>query len=146
MSQKISPEQAALEMALQLKKRDNPSFMGIQVGRVTKPFPDIEIAIGTSIVLDKSMLEFPADLLKGYKRKFNMTTSYTDPKIVGSIQLKSDTSPVDPLVKLTLETKEDGTSTCTLEYVDELQIGDEVVIMPTQDHGTFYVMHKVGRL
>ncbi len=139
--QEITPERAATWMAGEIKKRDNPVFIGIQIGAVSKPLPDIEIKVGDAIELDKTQLVFTEHLLR-HKRKFNLQTSYTDPKVVGSLQLKTESAPTDPIVKLTLETKEDGTSTAEIEFVDELKVGDEVIIMAAQDQQTYYVIDR----
>jgi hypothetical protein len=141
----MTPERFATFMAEQFKQRDNPVFIGIQVGVVSKPLPDIEIKLGEAITLDKSMLIFGRDVLP-HTRKINLTTSYTDPKVVGSLQLTSENSPTDPIVKLSLETKEDGTSTVTVEFVEELKVGDEVILMPAQDQQLYYVLDKAVRL
>lgn len=141
----MTPERFAVWMADEVKKRDNPVFIGIQVGVVSKPLPDIEIKLGDVIELKKNKLIIAEKLLQ-HKRKFNITTSYTDPKVVGSLQLTSENSPTEPIVKLTLETKEDGTSTCEIEFVDELKPGDEVILMAAQDQQLYYVLDKVVRL
>lgn len=138
--QEITPERAAILMAGEFHARNNPVFVGIQVGTVTKPLPDIEIQVG-AIELDRTMLIFSRDVLP-HKRKFNLTTSYTDPKVVGSLQLKTESAPIDPIVSLTLETKEDGTSTAEIEFVDELKVGDEVIVMAAQDQQTYYVIDR----
>jgi hypothetical protein len=141
----MNAETFAINLAKELHKRNNPSFIGIQVGVVSKPLPDIEIKLGEAIVLDKTMLIFDENLLR-HKRTFNMTTSYTDPKVVGSLQLTSEESPTQPIVKLTLETKEDGTSTAEIEFMEQLKPGREVILMPAQDQQLFYVLGMAERV
>lgn len=140
----MSVKSFANTLGKELRERDNQVHMGMQEGVVSKPFPDIEIKIGGVVEADKDMLVI-AEHLKKHKRKFNITTSYTDPKVVGSLQLNTETDPTNPIVKLTLKTKEDGTSTCEIEFVDELKVGDKVIVMPSADMQTYYVLDRVGR-
>lgn len=146
MGSGITPEKFARDLVKEIQARNNPVFIGMVTGKVISPFPDIEIQINDKIVIDKTYIERVAEKLLPHKRRFNLITSYTDPKVVGSLQLKSENDPTESIVKLTLETKEDGTSTCEIEFVDTIQAGDEVILMPLQDQQKFYLLDKAVNL
>lgn len=51
-----------VELAKMLKERDNKPFIGIGIGRVVSPWPDIKIQFGEHIVLLPEDLVFAARL------------------------------------------------------------------------------------
>lgn len=134
-------------LGTELKNRNNFVPMGIQIGTVSQALPELKIKIdGTIIELEKNQLIVANDLLK-HNRKFNLTTTFKSPSTkVGSIHLVSEHRPKDNVLSLVLTTKPDGTQTCEIEFVDELNVGDKVMLIPSTDEQTYYVMDKAVEL
>jgi len=84
---------AVTELAKLFKARENPSFMGMVTGMVLTPPPNIKIAIGKEIILEKEHLIIAAALLN-----------------------------------------------------NTLVNRDEVILMPSQDQQTYYLIDKAVRL
>lgn len=81
------------ELAKLFKERDNPSIMGIQIGKIINPFPDIKITLGDKIILDSD----------------------------------------DLVVSETI-------------YAKTIKISDQVILIPSFDEQTYYLIDKVVNL
>ncbi|MGE7828960.1 DUF2577 family protein [Paenibacillus sp. NPDC093718] len=97
--------------------RDNPKIVTVAVGTVLQPLPDIQVQLGKSIILTREDLIISASLTEGYKGKY--TDIYTT--VNGLVEVEKEV-----IVKM------------------ELAAGDEVILIPTTDMQTYYVMNKVG--
>ncbi|AMA72935.1 hypothetical protein ACH33_08730 [Aneurinibacillus sp. XH2] len=145
--QGMTPERFAVWMADEVKKRDNPVFIGVQIGIVSKPFPDIEIKLGEAIVLDKSQLIFGRDVLR-HKRTINIKSSTT------SLSLSKDEGATSQELSgaykhahdISVSNGQFSISESEIEFVDELRPGDEVILLPAQDQQLYYVLDKAVRL
>ncbi|ERI06458.1 DUF2577 domain-containing protein [Aneurinibacillus aneurinilyticus] len=143
--QEITPERAAILMAEELHARNNPVFVGIQVGTVTKPLPDIEIQVG-EIELDKTQLVF-AEYLLQHKRKLKITSSSAS--LSHSKDAGATSQELDPPYKhshdIAVANGSFSLSDSDVEYLDELKVGDEVIVMAAQDQQTYYVLDRAVR-
>ena len=134
-----------VELASLFKERDNQTFMGIQLAKVIKPLPDIQLQIGKDILLEKDDLYISQHLLEGYKRNV---------KIVGNIDIGNvqTTSVNDGGENASSHSHEVSikakSTTITGEQTNEayLKAGDYVIIIPTQDEQTYFVIDKGVRL
>lgn len=81
------------ELAKLFKERENKPIMGIQIGKVLSPFPNVKIGLGDRIILDKE----------------NLVIS-------------------------------------ELIYNKILESNDEVILIPTSDNQTYYVIDKAVRI
>jgi hypothetical protein len=131
--QGMTPERFATWMAGQLRQRDNPVFIGIQIGVVSKPLPDIEIKLGEAIVLDKTMLVFARYLLT-HTREVNLKSS----GVVDSMTPAGMGPHTHDITSLEI--------TGQVKFLDELKPGDEVILMAAQDQQLYYVLDKAVRL
>lgn len=122
-----------MELAKLLKERENPSTSGIQVGKVVVGFPDIKISAGDKIILDRDDLVFSAHILKNYRRDFEIEN------------IDGETDSINVGDHGTHKHKI-NTLKATIKFTDELKIGDEVILIPTTDEQTYYVLDKVVRL
>ncbi|GED13974.1 DUF2577 family protein [Aneurinibacillus migulanus] len=139
----ITPERFATHLAQLLKERENPSFIGIQIGVVSKPLPDIEIKLGEEIELDKTMLIFAEHILK-HNRKMKITSSSAN--LSHSKNAGATSQELDPPYKhshdIAVANGSFSLSDSDVEYLDELKVGDEVIIMAAQDQQIYYVIDR----
>lgn len=143
--QEITPERAATWVAGEIKKRDNPVFIGIQIGTVTKPLPDIEIKVG-AVELDKTQLVF-AEYLLQHKRKLkvmSLSANLSHSKDAGATSQELD-PPYKHSHDIAVANGSFSLSDSDVEYLDELKVGDEVIVMAAQDQQTYYVIDRAVR-
>lgn len=110
------------ELALLLKERDNTPYMGPITGIVVSPPPSIKVSVGDKIILDNSHLIIAAHVLAEYERK-------------ATINGVSTVASSD-ITKLAGE----------LQFNDTLAAGDEVILMPSADIQTYFLIDKAVRL
>lgn len=103
-----------VELAKMFKERENQPHMGVQVGTVLTPPPDIRISMGEKIILSNENLIFSAHVLAGYQRQ--------------------------------MEIQSDVNLTGNITFTDSLVAGDKVILIPSADEQTYYVMDKVVTL
>lgn len=60
-------DKAITEFAKMFKDRDNPNVLGLQLGEVISPLPDIKIKIDDAILLDQSHLVISSQIYINYK-------------------------------------------------------------------------------
>lgn len=111
------------ELAKMFKERENIIPLGVMIGVVESPFPDIKIRIDNKILLDKKMLIFGKSILKGYEREIEIpSTSVTgaDSKGDGHISM--------------------GIPKGKIIYKDSVKVGDSVIVVPTVDNQTYFVI------
>lgn len=121
------------EMAKLLKERDNVLYQGPVTGIVIKPLPEIKIALGDRIILEKKHLIFAAHVLNGYKRRFMVEE--TDSTGTTSTN-NAHSHGVDTIGILNGE----------IEWLDTIKKDDEVILIPSRDGQRFYVIDKAVRL
>jgi hypothetical protein len=111
-------QKSLMELAKLFKDRDNIPQVGIQIGEVVSVSP-LQISVGSSLLLDKENLIIAASLLSGYTRNTEF----------------HQTSPVI------------STLSGSLNWSSNLfAMGDEVILIPSVDLQTWYVMDKGVRL
>lgn len=118
------------ELAKLLKERNPKSPPSITTGIVIEPPPNPRIRLNDIIILGKENLVFSAHLLKGYERKlrfketdWGITTTNSDHN--HHVNLKEE----DTLV----------------EWTDTIKTGDEVILIPSMDEQTYFVIDKAVR-
>ncbi|MCT4593588.1 MAG: DUF2577 domain-containing protein [Anaeromicrobium sp.] len=126
-----------VELAKLLKERENRDYMGPQVGNVISPLPEIKIRLDENIILDKNHLLICEHLItKVGKFKLNGASN------IGSTTLKVSTSQNYDIVDINI-----GDENKThMENFYELKVGDKVLVIPTTDEQTYYVVDKVVRV
>ncbi|USK54365.1 DUF2577 domain-containing protein [Cytobacillus solani] len=110
------------DLAQLLKDRENKPYLGPQVGKVISPPPGIKVQLGDKIILDNDHLVIAASVLSGYEREITIDGATT-----------TAASPI---------TKIDG----KLKFNDSLKAGDEVILIPSTDEQTYYLIDKAVRL
>jgi hypothetical protein len=121
------------------KERDNKPYIGPQIGKVIIPPPDIKIALGDNIILEKDRLRISASVLNNYEREIEITNG------------EGVTTLVQPLPPDPPTTSETWGMTNTnikgkMKYTDTLKSGDEVILIPSDDAQIYYLIDKVVRL
>lgn len=126
------------ELAKMFKERNNPDIMGIQIGRVISPLPDLKISLGDSIILQNKHIVVAAHVISGYERNF---------EIENTVDIISDTNGVS--------VGDHGEHSHTLEnfmakgkikWTDCLKKDDEVILIPSIDQQKFYLIDKAVRI
>lgn len=130
-------EDYSVKLAKLFKERENISFIGIQIGKVISPPPEIKIQLGKEIILTKDKLIFCASVLNGYKRLIEIPQTNTTGK-TDSVSIGDHGSHLHNVAELGL--------TGELIFTDTLKQGDEIILFPTQDEQLFFVLDKAVRL
>ncbi|QEK13731.1 DUF2577 domain-containing protein (plasmid) [Crassaminicella thermophila] len=133
------------ELAKMLKERDNQPYLGPQIGEVITPPPNIQIALGDKIILTKEHLVIAAHVLTDYQREINITGDIQTTEEGGSVTLQVNPAP-------TTYTVVDGSVngnvviTGTIKYTDTLKKGDKVILIPSTDEQTYFLIDKAVML
>lgn len=127
-----------VDIAKMLKERDNPQALGVSIGTVVSPMPNIQIRLSDKILLEKENLAISAHVLPGYERTAVVAMLADEP--VGNIDAYVSAPPSTryTVTKMNLQNVP-----ATIEYTDSLKKGDKVILIPTADGQTFYVIDKV---
>ncbi len=126
------------ELANMFKERENVPYMGPQTGTVISPPPEIKVRLGDNIILDKSHLIIAAHVLADYQRTVaihdasGFTGETVDALVGGAYQ---HNHAYDSLG-----------FTGQLQYKNTLKIGDEVILVPSTDIQTYFLVDKAVRL
>lgn len=135
-----------------LKDRENQPYKGFIMGTVINPFPEIKIALNDKIMLEKDKLIFASHLISE-KSTENIDKSMT---ISGDLSGGND----DASTAIGSLTFYDGTTTGNKETIMDininkgtsytayydLMVGDEVILIPSQDEQIYFVADKGVRL
>mgnify|MGYP000919447788 CR=1 FL=1 len=113
------------ELAKMFKERENPTLQGICLGEVIAPLPDIQISVN-SFILDKDDIVIAQHLLPTYKRT-------TLPTLTVSSATVGDHGAHTHSVNIT-----------DITFTDTLKKGDRVVVIPSTDNTTYFIIDKVG--
>lgn len=119
------------QLASLLKERDNPNNMGIQVGTVLEAFPNIRVALGEKIILDKTNLFFSAQVLNEYKTILEVEGANNVITTNNQTIIKEEDSQGNNCIQV------------KVKWTNELAKGDEVILIPTADNQKFYLIDKV---
>jgi hypothetical protein len=110
------------ELAMMFKNRDNQPYLGPITGTMISTPPEIKVScFDGKVILDKSKLIIAASVLTDYTREATIDGATAAP------------SPVT-------------TISGTLKFTDTLSSGDEVILIPTQDKQTYFLVDKAVRL
>lgn len=119
-------------MAKMFKERENAPYLGPQIGTVVSASP-LKVSLGDTIVLDTNHLLVAAHVLSNYEREMeipitanlsgNTTTNNSHNHYYQSFGIAG---PV--------------------KFTDTLEVGDEVILVPSTDEQTYFVIDKVVRL
>lgn len=113
---------SAVELARLFKERDNNNPLGPVVGIVVSPPPAIQVSLGDKILLDSSDLIIASKVLEGYERKVSIDgVSTTDPLPISKIE-------------------------GNLIYKDTLKPGDSVILVPSADEQTYFLIDRAVSL
>ena len=106
-------------LAKLLKERDNKDHIGVITGTIVQGFPDIKIRVDATVVLDNSHLIWARSLLTDRKRKCYIS------------------NPSNGV-------QEHGLNGAEGEFywTEELKVGDNVILLPTQNEQIYYVMDR----
>ena len=120
------------------KDRENPKPIGNVVGKVTSPFPNIEISIlDGAVILDKDQLYCDEILMDGYKRKFESESA-------GEIKHKTPPPPQQIYSEHTEVEKIKLEGELTLK--DILKTGDLVLLIPADGEQIWFIVGKIKKL
>lgn len=124
-----------VEIAKLFKERDNVIYPGPHLGVVVKPPPEIQVALGDHIMLYKEHLVIAAHVVSGYKRQVSHSSTTGDL----SFHLKNN-PPAQEYTVTNFHVPG------VMEYTDTLKEGDEVIIIPSYDKQTYYLVDKAVKL
>jgi hypothetical protein len=138
------------ELAKMFKEREPIRYRGPIVGTVLSPPPEIKIQIDKNIILDKGHLVICGSILDGYERtyevqgnvKFNdsncgNTNSVND----GGYQASGHSHTIES-VNINTQYTADG----QIKTTDTLKEGDKVILIPSQDEQTYFLIDWAVRL
>lgn len=142
------------ELARMMKERENKPYPGPQLGIVEAAPPDIKVRLGDVILLDKEDLLVAAHLLS-----FE-TVGYQEDDKSGILQSDMPGTNSDSGNNVGTVTFYDGTVSGESKTIMDISItrgaqltgyftlqpGDEVILIPTGDGQTFFLMDKAVRL
>lgn len=140
-----------IEFAKIFRERDNPSNLGVIIGKVIKPLPELEISIlNESAILDKDDLYICNSLLDTYTREFQKegsikfkdsgcgtTTTVND----GGYQASSHNHEIE---NLNIDTQ--YTAEGKITFVDTLKMDDEVLLVPEATEQIFFIIDKIKKV
>ena len=107
-------------LAKLLKERDNKEYIGVITGTIEQGFPDVKIRVDATVVLDNSHLIWARSLLTDRKRKCYIS------------------NPANGVPDHGLNGAEGE-----FYWTEELKVGDNVILLPTQNEQIYYVIDRV---
>ncbi|WP_053955095.1 DUF2577 domain-containing protein [Inediibacterium massiliense] len=128
------------ELASLFKERDNRPYLGPQVGTIISPPPNIQVYLGDKIILTKEHLIIGAHVLEDYERQFEIKGDESTSGESGSITLKSNVPTTYEVVNGNVEGNVSMKG--TFKYTDTLKKGDQVILIPTTDEQTYFLLDK----
>jgi hypothetical protein len=142
---------AISELAMLFKERENVIYMGPQVGTVISPPPNIKVSLGEKIILDKEDLIISAHVLAGYQRAMEITNIKNTGLSSGSGDMDFHLTGNPPsknytITGLSIPQSSAMKSEGTLKYTDTLKVGDQVILIPSNDNQKYYLIDKAVRL
>ncbi|WP_129599804.1 DUF2577 domain-containing protein [Anaerophilus nitritogenes] len=132
------------ELASLFKERDNRAYLGPQIGKIISPPPNIQVSLGDKIILTKEHLIIGAHVLNDYERQFEIKGEEKTSGESGSITLKSSVPTTYEVVNGNVEGNVSMKG--TFKYIDTLKKGDQVMLIPTTDEQTYFLIDKGVRL
>ncbi|MCT4605855.1 MAG: DUF2577 domain-containing protein [Marinisporobacter sp.] len=133
------------ELAKLFKERDNQPYLGPQTGMVLSPPPNIQVSLGDKIILTKEHLVIAAHVLKDYQREIEVKGNIQTNGEGGSITLQTSPPPTTYKV-VSGSVGAQTTITGTMKYTDTLKKGDIVILVPSTDEQTYFLIDKAVRL
>jgi hypothetical protein len=142
-----------VELAKLFKERDNRPYLGPQVGIVVSPLPDIKVRLGDKILLTKDHLIIASHLVsiesKGYQQETNSIVFQGDipgadddaSNNIGTIKFYDGTPAGETKTVMEININR-GTF---LKAFFELKPGDEVILIPSADGQTYFLVDKAVR-
>ena len=125
-----------IELAKKFKNRDNKQQIGNVVGKVISVLPDLKVSIlEGQIVLNKEQLYISVLLENIYKREYEISN------IVGKTDAVNDGGDNASSHFHSIETLKG-----TITFIDTLKVNDEVLLIPTADEQTWFIVDKVRKL
>ena len=134
------------KLAKLFKERENKPYIGPQIGKVIRSFPNIRIRLGNKIILEKEHLIISQQLMKK-QGTFNLSAN-KELKNVGKITLETlDTisGETQTLNYEIVDLEIDKIEETNIEIVYGLEMDDEVILIPTTNQQEYYVIDKVVR-
>lgn len=122
-------------LAKMFKERDKSNNIGACVGKVVGVDPLKISILDGNIVLQENQLYITEGLLKK-EYKFELIAGDN----VGNIAITS--KPANPLISININDKDK--TKLTLHF--ELKVGDEVLLIPTENEQVFFIVDKVHKV
>lgn len=133
------------KLALMLKSRDNPKFLGAITGEVVKAPPELEVKLENGIIIKNKKIMISIEKIIGYERTYSLEGDVTEYDFDNTT--KSDPVPQHPSHPIPkLKGKGTYKAEGKIKWTDTLKFGDKVLMLPTNDHKYFYLIDKVVRL
>lgn len=132
------------KLALMIKARDNPKWLGAITGEVIKAPPELEVKLESGITIKNKKIMISIEKIAGYKRTFSIVGNIDneDMTVQSSSMTKAGQGPHEHTLT---SFKANGSyqSTGSIEWTDTLKVGDTVLMLPTNDREYFYLIDKV---
>lgn len=111
------------ELAKMFKERENETYLGPITGSVVSVPPNIKVScFDGKVILDKTNIVIASQVLSNYQRKLKISDVST-----------TATSDITEIIG-------------ELNFTDTLKTGDEVILVPSPDLQTYFLIDKAVRL
>lgn len=139
------------ELAKLLKERENKYWMGVVVGEVESPPPELRVRIDEKIIINRDKIVVSWEKVAGYNREYSIDGKVDKIDItfnefsINSIDKDSNGDAHGTVSSTNGIFKGSGTYKASgrIEWTDELKKGDLVIMLPTVTHGLWYLVDKV---
>ena len=135
-----------IEIGEMFKKNNQTPYMGPVAGEVISPLPDIKISIlDSKVLLTKKNLYISKNLLP--EGEFLKNAKIEGEIILAQQQAGStsqESSHTHSIETLTVNTE--FTAEAVIKWVDPLKPGDKVLLIPTHDQQTYFVVDVIIKL
>lgn len=153
MNKELKYRKAINDLALIIVQRNNKKWLGTITGEVVKAPPNLEVKIDSKVIIKTRKIIISEEKISTYRREFKSWGTVDEFILNGTMKTTSsniETGPGPHSHKHgTILGKIEGKGTFkisgTNEWVDDLKVGDMVLLLPTNEHELFYLIDKVVR-
>lgn len=141
-------EQALTELAILLMEQGQKNakpFDGFVVGKVLAPPPGIQVSIDEAIILDKTHLIIAAHVLSDYEREFEISDAnmqFVDENCGTTNVASNHMHSIQSINVDAQNAKLKG----KLKWIDTLQQGDLVILVPAANQQMYILIDKAVEL
>lgn len=138
-------------LAKLIKNSEKTKWMGVILGTVEAPPPELEVRVNPKLLLKKHQICISQEKVIGYTRKFNIKGNIKEFTLDGSMETTSSNIESGPgphkhqhgMIEGLVEGS-NGTFEFEgiLKWTDELKKGDQVILIPTNLNSVYFLIDK----